>query len=86
RRRGAEGVIQLASFHPDYQFAGTAPDDITNCTNRSPYPTLHLLRETSIDRAVEAIAQPDAIFEANMKTLRSLGPEGWDALGIGPSK
>lgn len=86
RKRRLQGVVQLASFHPGYQFAGTEADDVTNSTNRSPYPTLHLLRETSIDRAVEAIAQPDAIFEANMKTLRSLGPEGWDALGIGPSK
>ena len=86
RKRRLQGVVQLASFHPGYQFAGTEADDVTNFTNRSPYPTLHLLRETSIDRAVEAIAQPEAIFEANMKTLRSLGPEGWDALGIGPSK
>lgn len=86
RKRRLQGVVQLASFHPGYQFAGTEADDVTNSTNRSPYPTLHLLRETSIDRAVEAIAQPDAIFEANMKTLRSLGPEGWNALGIGPSK
>jgi len=86
RKRRLQGVVQLASFHPAYQFAGTEPDDVTNFTNRSPYPTLHLLRETSIDRAVEAIARPEDVFEANMKTLRSLGREGWDALGIGPRK
>ncbi|MDI9329814.1 MAG: DUF1415 domain-containing protein [Alphaproteobacteria bacterium] len=76
------GVIQIASFHPHYQFAGTAPDDITNYTNRSPYPVLHLLREDSIDQADQAFPQPEAIFEANMRTLRELGPEGWGALGI----
>jgi hypothetical protein len=79
-------VLQLASFHPLYQFAGTEADDVTNFTNRSPYPTLHLLREESIDRAVQAIAQPEDIFEANMKTLRNLGRYGWDALDIGPKE
>ncbi|MRD47150.1 DUF1415 family protein [Caenimonas koreensis DSM 17982] len=82
RKRQLEGVIQLASFHPHYQFADTEADDITNFTNRSPYPTLHLLRESSIDKAVEAFPQADAIFEANMKTMRDLGPDGWRALGI----
>lgn len=86
RKRRLEGVFQLASFHPGYQFAGTEADDVTNFTNRSPYPTLHLLREESIDRAVQAIAQPEDIFEANMKTLRSLGRDGWDALDVGPSQ
>jgi uncharacterized protein len=86
RKRRLEGVLQLASFHPAFQFAGTEPDDITNFTNRSPYPTLHLLREASIDRAVQAIPNPNEIFEANMKTLRDLGPEGWKALGLGPDK
>ena len=86
RKRRLEGVIQLASFHPDYQFAGSEADDIANCTNRSPYPTLHLLRETSIDRAVGALPQPQAIYEANIQTLRRLGREGWAALGVGPSK
>ena len=67
-------MIQLASFHPRYQFAGTEADDVTNFTNRSPYPTLHLLREASIDRAVEAIRRSRRpSYEANMKTLRSLG-------------
>lgn len=74
---GLEGELQVASFHPDYQFAGTDADDITNYTNRSPYPTLHLLREASIDRAVEAFPEPEAIYEANMATLRRLGHAGW---------
>ena len=77
---GHEGVLQIASFHPAFQFAGTESDDITNATNRSPYPTLHLLREASIDRAVAAFPQPEAIFEANMRTLETLGAEGWAAL------
>ena len=81
-----EGVIQIASFHPDYQFAGTRADDITNFTNRSPYPTLHLLREASIDRAVEAFPDPQAIFETNMQTLENLGPAGWTALDVGPTQ
>lgn len=85
RKKGLEGEIQLASFHPAYQFADSAPDDLANFSNRSPYPTLHLLRETSIDRAVEAIAQPEAIYEANMTTLRALGREGWARLRVGPS-
>ena len=86
RKRGLEGVIQLASFHPHYQFAGTEAGDIENFTNRSPYPTLHLLREDSIERAVEAIPDAEAIYEANIETLRRLGPEGWAALRVGPSK
>lgn len=81
---GLEGEIQLADFHPRYRFAGTAPDDITNFTNRSPYPTLHLLREASIDRAVEVFPDPEAIFEANMQTLEQLGLHGWAALDVGP--
>lgn len=85
RRRRLEGVIQLASFHPAYQFAGTEADDISNFTNRSPYPTIHLLREASIERAVQAFPQPEAIYAANMQTLQRLGPEGWAALGVGPS-
>ena len=75
-----QGDIQVASFHPDYQFAGTAPDDISNYTNRSPYPTLHLLREASIDRAVEAFPDPDVIVERNVKTLDALGHAGWAKL------
>ena len=78
-----EGNLQIASFHPHYQFAGTEPDDITNYTNRSPYPMLHLLREDSIDKAVEAFPEADAIFGANIQTLETLGQAGWDALGVG---
>lgn len=77
---GLEGELQVASFHPRYQFAGTAEDDVENCTNRSPYPMLHLLREASIDRAVVAFPDADAIYETNMQTLRALGREGWDRL------
>ena len=81
---GLEGTLQIASFHPDYQFAGTAPDDITNYTNRSPYPTLHLIREASIARAVEAFPNPEAIFDTNMQNLKTLGLPGWKALDVGP--
>ena len=83
RRRHLEGVIQLASFHPAYQFAGTEAADISNFTNRSPYPTIHLLREASIERAVQAFPQPEAIYEANIRTLRGLGPRGLGALDVG---
>ena len=85
-RLGLEGVIQVASFHPDYQFAGTAPDDVTNFTNRSPYPTLHLLREASVDRAVAAVPGTDEIYRRNMEAMRRLGVAGWVALGLsGPA-
>jgi hypothetical protein len=80
RELGLEGVLQVASFHPDYRFAGTAADDVTNATNRAPHPTLHLLREASIDRAVAAYPEADAIVDANLRTLRALGPEGWARL------
>lgn len=80
-----EGVIQIAPFHPRFQFAGTEEDDITNATNRAPYPTLHLIREESIDRAVEAFPEAEAIYEANMATLEELGTAGWQALAVGPS-
>jgi hypothetical protein len=80
-----DGVLQIANLHPDYQFAGTRPDDITNCTNRSPYPTLHLLREDSIDRAVDAFPEAATIYERNMETMEQLGAEGWAALGVGRS-
>jgi hypothetical protein len=75
-----EGVLQVASFHPQYQFAGTAVDDVENFTNRSPYPTLHLLREDSVARAVEAFPDPDVIVERNIETLRKLGIAGWRKL------
>ena len=80
-----EGEIQIASFHPQYQFAGTDENDITNFTNRSPYPTLHLIREASIDRAVSVFPQAEAIFEVNMATLQKLGLDGWQALDVGAS-
>lgn len=76
------GEIQIASFHPDYQFAGTHADDIENYTNRSPYPILHLLRESSIDRAVAAYPDAKNIYEKNMETLRELGLQGWRALSL----
>jgi uncharacterized protein len=75
-----DGTVQIASFHPRYQFAGTAADDISNCSNRAPFPTLHLLREDSVTRAVAAYPDADAIFERNMETLRQLGIKGWRAL------
>lgn len=80
---GYEGVLQVASFHPQYQFADTAPDDIGNFTNRSPYPTLHLLRESSVERAVDAHPDTERIYRDNIETLRRLGREGWDRLNIG---
>jgi hypothetical protein len=80
-----EGEIQIASFHPQYQFAGTDEDDITNFTNRSPYPTLHLIREASIDRAVAAFPDAEDIFEANMATMNQLGLQGWQDLNVGPT-
>lgn len=77
---GLDGVIQIASFHPRFQFDGTAPDDIGNYTNRSPFPTLHLLRETSIERAVATFPEADSISQRNIETLVALGHAGWDAL------
>lgn len=75
-----EGELQIASFHPQYQFADAAADDITNYTNRSPYPILHLLREASIDRATAAFPDASDIFNANMETMRKLGRDGWCTL------
>jgi hypothetical protein len=80
RNFGLEGVIQIASFHPQYQFDNSKPDDIENNTNRSPYPMLHLLREQSIARAVDGIEDADKIVERNLKTLRLLGTAGWQQL------
>jgi hypothetical protein len=77
---GLEGELQIASFHPDYQFAGTATDDVCNCTNRSPFPTLHLLREASVTRAVETFPAVHEIGEKNIATLTALGADGWRAL------
>ena len=75
---GLEGELQVASFHPEYQFADTDPDDVSNFTNRAPYPTLHLLREDSVARAVEAFPDPDSIVSRNIATLEALGREGWE--------
>ena len=77
---GFEGVLQIASFHPDYRFDGSAADDIGNATNRSPHPTLHLLREASVDRAVQAIPEAQRIVENNARTLEALGATGWARL------
>jgi hypothetical protein len=80
RKLGHEGTLQIASFHPSYEFADNAPDAIENCTNRSPYPMLHLLREASIDRAVAAFPDAATIYERNIETLRGLGIDGWRKL------
>lgn len=77
---GLAGVFQIASFHPDYQFADTDADDISNCTNRAPYPMLHLLREASLDKATAAVPDADEIVERNIATLKQLGAEGWQQL------
>ena len=77
-----EGVIQLASFHPRYQFEGTEPEDMGNYTNRAPYATLHLLREDSVEKAIEGLPDPDAIYRDNIQTLERLGLEGWKKLGL----
>jgi hypothetical protein len=77
---GYDGVLQIASLHPRYQFANTGSEDIGNYSNRSPYPTLHLLREDSIDRAVDAYPDAETIGDRNVTTLEKLGHDGWDAL------
>jgi uncharacterized protein len=77
---GLEGVIQIASFHPAFQFESTEPDDMGNFTNRAPFPTLHLLREASIERAVAAFPEAETIYLRNIETLKGLGREGWRAL------
>ena len=75
-----DGVIQIASFHPQFQFEGTAPDDIGNFTNRAPFPILHLLREASIAQAVAAFPEAETIYERNIETLKALGHSGWQGL------
>ena len=85
RKAGFSGVFQVASFHPDYQFADAEPDDLGNLTNRSPYPTLHLLREASITQAVSSFPAAETIYERNLATLNELGREGWEKLGIKPA-
>ena len=75
-----DGMLQVASFHPHYQFAGTEPEDAENLTNRAPWPILHLLREDSVDRAVAAYPEPDAIIERNVATMQTLGVDGFRKL------
>jgi len=75
-----EGELQVASFHPDYRFADSEADDPGNCTNRAPYPTLHLLREASLDKAVTAYPDADVIVERNLETMAKLGLDGFRKL------
>ncbi|HVL09775.1 MAG TPA: DUF1415 domain-containing protein [Burkholderiaceae bacterium] len=82
---GLRGVLQIASFHPNYQFDGNAAEAIENYTNRAPYPILHLLREASIDRAVAAVPDAADIYERNEATMRALGHAGWKKLWNPPS-
>ncbi|MFZ4537080.1 DUF1415 domain-containing protein [Propionivibrio sp.] len=86
RTQGLAGKLQVANFHPDYCFADAEPDDIGNFTNRSPYPTLHLIREASIDRAVAAFPEAAQIFERNIEMLEEMGLEGWQALDVDAPK
>ncbi len=86
RKGGYQGMLQIASFHPDYVFADAAPDEVENCSNRSPYPMLHLLREDSIERAVAAFPDAADIYERNIETLRRLGHEGWARLWTGSAQ
>lgn len=77
---GLSGVLQIASFHPHYRFSGTEADDITNFSNRSPYPMLHLLREASLDKAIAAYPDTDNIVQDNLATMQRIGLTGWAAL------
>lgn len=77
-----EGVLQVASFHPQFQFDGVPPDDITNYTNRAPFPTLHLIREASLERALANVPDPDTIYQRNIALMREMGLDGWKKLGI----
>ena len=74
-KEGYEGIFQLASFHPDYRFAGSKADDAANYTNRSPYPILHLLKEESIEKALEKFPDPDKIPDKNIAFAREKGLE-----------
>jgi len=82
RKKGWDGEVQIASFHPRYEFTDAAAGDMAHYTNRAPYPTLHLLREASLDRAVQAFPDAALIYERNIATLRALGPAGWQALRV----
>lgn len=86
RKAGLDGTLQIANFHPQYQFMDAHADALSNYTNRAPFPTLHLLRESSIDRAVQAFPQAELIFENNKQTLEQLGHAGWVALGLGDAE
>lgn len=77
KRKCLTGIVQIASFHPDYQFGDQAPDDIENYTNRAPYPIFHLLREASVEQAVAAFPDTASIYERNQEMLRRLGHDGW---------
>jgi hypothetical protein len=78
--QGYEGVYQVASFHPEYCFADADADDAANYTNRSPFPMLHLLREASLDIAIDSFPDIDSIPETNMQKARSLGAEFFKAI------
>jgi hypothetical protein len=80
-----DGVLQIASFHPQYRFRDADDDDITHCSNRSPWPILHLLREDSVERAVAAFPDAARIYERNIATLRALGWDGWHSLWRKPA-
>ena len=67
------GEFQIASFHPDYQFAETEIDDVENYTNRSPYPILHILREASLEKVIESYPDVEKIPESNIALLREMG-------------
>lgn len=80
---GLDGVYQIASFHPDYQFGGTQPDDAENYTNRSPYPVLHILREDSLEHAIAGYPDVDDIPERNIALMNELGRDKLQALWAG---
>ena len=82
RMQGLAGTLQVANFHPDYCFSDAEPDDLGNYTNRAPYPTLHLIREESLDRAVRAFPEAAKIYERNIKTMERIGLAGWQALNV----
>ncbi len=86
RMQGLSGILQVANFHPDYCFSDAEPEDIGNYTNRSPFPTLHLIREESLDRAVRAFPEAATIYERNIETMERLGLDGWQALDVGALK
>ena len=77
-----EGVIQIAPFHPDFVFEGEDEGDMSHFTNRSPFPTLHLIREESLEKAIASFGDTDVIYERNIDTLRTLGLSGWKRLGL----